>query len=84
VDFFAVASKPLQQMLAERRIYCLTPKADSTLMWSHYADNHCGVCLEFSVANNMLPRYAAEWNIANNTRIGFRATSMTRPVELPN
>jgi hypothetical protein len=29
------------------RIYCLTPVPDSTLMWSHYADNHRGVCLEF-------------------------------------
>jgi hypothetical protein len=31
------------------RIYCLTPVPDSTLMWSHYAENHNGVCLEFSV-----------------------------------
>lgn len=30
------------------RLYCLTPFPDSTLMWSHYADNHKGVCLEFS------------------------------------
>jgi hypothetical protein len=29
------------------RIYCLTPVPDSTLMWSHYADNHRGICLEF-------------------------------------
>jgi hypothetical protein len=27
----------------------LTPVPDSTLMWSHYAENHNGVCLEFSV-----------------------------------
>jgi len=30
------------------RLYCLTPFPDSTLMWSHYADNHRGICLEFS------------------------------------
>src|SRR5579863_196726 len=29
------------------RIYCLTPVPDSTLMWSHYADDHRGICLEF-------------------------------------
>lgn len=29
------------------RIYCLTPLPDSTLMWSHYGDNHRGICLEF-------------------------------------
>ncbi len=45
------ASKSLEQMLARRRIYCLTPQGDSTLMWSHYAENHHGICLEFNVAN---------------------------------
>lgn len=30
------------------RIYCLTPHADSVLMWSHYGDNHRGICLEFN------------------------------------
>ena len=31
----------------EYRLYCLTPKDDNLLMWSHYADNHKGVCLQF-------------------------------------
>jgi Protein of unknown function (DUF2971) len=35
-------------------IYCLTPHPDSTLMWSHYADNHKGVCLEFSSDTNTM------------------------------
>jgi hypothetical protein len=30
------------------RIYCLSTKADSQLMWAHYGDNHRGVCLEFN------------------------------------
>src|ERR1035441_10393936 len=34
-------------------IYCLTPLPSSTLMWSHYADNHRGLCLEFSTNNNV-------------------------------
>ena len=50
-EFIGGQSKSIQDMVAERRIYCLTPHADSTLMWSHYADNHHGICLEFSVAN---------------------------------
>lgn len=29
-------------------IYCLTPHPDSILMWSHYASNHTGICLEFA------------------------------------
>jgi hypothetical protein len=35
------------------KLYCLTPHADSTLMWSHYAENHRGICLEFSVDNDV-------------------------------
>ena len=29
------------------RVYCLTEKPDSQLMWSHYAAAHSGICLEF-------------------------------------
>jgi hypothetical protein len=36
------------------RIYCLTPFPDSTLMWSHYADNHRGICLEFALGHPLL------------------------------
>jgi hypothetical protein len=60
VEFMIGASPPMQAMLAERRIYCLTPKPANVLMWSHYADNHRGICLEFSVADNLLFRTAAE------------------------
>ncbi|MGN6580164.1 MAG: DUF2971 domain-containing protein [Bordetella sp.] len=31
------------------RVYCLTPRDDNLLMWSHYAKNHTGVCLQFDV-----------------------------------
>lgn len=60
VDFIIGASKSMEKMLSQRRIYCLTPKADSTLMWSHYAENHRGICLEFGVADNLLFRRAGE------------------------
>lgn len=30
-------------------IYCLTELSDNVLMWSHYADNHKGVCVEFRI-----------------------------------
>jgi hypothetical protein len=35
------------------RIYCLSTHSDSTLMWSHYANNHRGVCLEFKCDNEV-------------------------------
>jgi len=46
-----------EQQLSQRRIYCLTPFPDNTLMWSHYADNHKGICLEFA-NDNLLIRKA--------------------------
>jgi hypothetical protein len=35
------------------RVYCLSSRCDSELMWSHYADKHRGVCLEFEVLNDL-------------------------------
>ncbi len=35
------------------RIYCLTPNSTSTLMWSHYAQNHTGICLGFECRNDV-------------------------------
>lgn len=35
------------------RVYCLSPQPDSILMWSHYADKSKGLCLEFSIHNEL-------------------------------
>jgi hypothetical protein len=35
-------------------VCCFTTKADSTLMWSHYADHHKGICLEFGADNHVV------------------------------
>lgn len=35
-------------------IYCLTPRISSTLMWSHYTNNHRGICLQFAVERTNL------------------------------
>lgn len=40
--------------IAKRRIYCLTPFPNNTLMWSHYADDHKGICLEFANNNALI------------------------------
>ena len=45
----AIAEQAHKDASEMRRIYCLTPRIDSTLMWSHYAENHKGICLEFAV-----------------------------------
>lgn len=54
-------SENFLEMIPDRwKLYCLTPVPDSTLMWSHYADNHRGICLEFGVDNNPLFGAAGE------------------------
>ena len=35
------------------RVYCVTPKPNSELMWAHYAAKHQGICLEFGVRNDV-------------------------------
>ena len=47
-------SQSLIKQISTRRMYCLTPIPDSTLMWSHYAANHRGICLEFSKYNELI------------------------------
>jgi hypothetical protein len=51
-----MSSRLLTEELAKRRIYCLTPIPDSTLMWSHYASNHRGLCLEFDKNNPLIEK----------------------------
>jgi hypothetical protein len=47
-------SEDFLKMIPNRwRVYCLTPFPDSTLMWSHYADNHKGICLEFALGDRL-------------------------------
>lgn len=38
----------------ETGIYCFTKSKDNILMWSHYADNHKGICLEFNHSDSKL------------------------------
>jgi hypothetical protein len=44
-------SELLRVTVHKRRIYCLTPDPSSTLLWSHYTENHRGICLEFGIDN---------------------------------
>ena len=46
-------SVSVQAEIAKRRIYCLSPNPANSLMWSHYAQNHQGICLEFHVGNRL-------------------------------
>jgi hypothetical protein len=42
----------IEEAIQDRyRIYCLTTEPTNLLMWSHYADNHTGICLEYRCQN---------------------------------
>jgi hypothetical protein len=42
-----LAEKLNAEICRRYRVYCLTEKPDSALMWGHYACSHTGICLEF-------------------------------------
>ena len=45
-------SHGIWRAIADRyRVYCLGQNSADLLMWSHYADNHRGICLEFTTRN---------------------------------
>lgn len=48
-----MTSNMQQAIQTQYRVYCLSPHPDSILMWSHYADKFKGLCLEFSVQNEL-------------------------------
>ncbi|SUW05057.1 DUF2971 domain-containing protein [Brachyspira pilosicoli] len=38
-------------LLEKIKVACLTTHNDNTLMWSHYADKHQGICIEYDINN---------------------------------
>lgn len=44
-----MVKKAVDRVMSNKGILCLTPHPDDILMWSHYAENHKGICLELDV-----------------------------------
>lgn len=43
---------PLYNNILDRiKVVCLTTNNDNTLMWSHYADKHQGICIEYDITS---------------------------------
>jgi hypothetical protein len=58
------------------RVYCLTEKPDSQLMWSHYAQAHAGMCLEFDTSGfpfraSTKVEYLAEYPTYDLPTVGY-------------
>jgi hypothetical protein len=48
-------SEALAPVINQRyRVYCLGPDPTNVLMWSHYANDHRGICLEFGLRNDVM------------------------------
>ena len=48
------SSLAIEATINERyRVYCLSSKPDSELMWAHYSNKHQGICLEFDAGNEL-------------------------------
>jgi hypothetical protein len=53
-SIYALIEHVRENTVKRWRLYCLTTHPDSILMWSHYADKHRGICLEFDTGNDVL------------------------------
>lgn len=49
-----IAQSAVEMILRRYRVYCLGPDLGNLLMWAHYADSHKGICLEFSLRNDVM------------------------------
>lgn len=53
-------------------ISCFTTKHDNFLMWSHYGDNHRGVCLEFDFSKEIERLQGDDVDLANSYLLCIR------------
>ena len=58
LEFIRGLSSAHEREISKRRVYCITSNPTSMLMWSHYADHHKGICLEFGVDNPLFAKAA--------------------------
>jgi hypothetical protein len=58
-------------------LYCLSETCDNILMWSHYADNHQGFCLEFSSREPEASPFPVSWAITYQAERPIVDTTVT-------
>jgi len=49
-----ISESSVETILRRYRVYCLGPDVGNFLMWAHYSDSHKGICLEFSLRNDVM------------------------------
>ena len=48
-NYIYVIKTTMKSIRDKTLVYCFSKRNDSILMWSHYADKHKGICIEFEV-----------------------------------
>lgn len=56
IKLFNRNSGEYDNLLDSIKVACLTTKNNNTLMWSHYADKHKGICIEYDISSILLDR----------------------------
>lgn len=44
------------EFMETRGVSCFSEVNDGLLMWAHYADKYCGICLEFDTDNELFKK----------------------------
>ncbi|MEV4934134.1 DUF2971 domain-containing protein [Sphingobium sp. LSP13-1-1.1] len=65
----------LQEDLGQRGVLSLSKNWDKPLMWSHYADQHKGICIEYSTKNHNFPNLG---KVNYNSRRSISANDLYR------
>lgn len=80
----ALGKQLKESILKKYKIFCLTNSYDNTLMWSHYADKHKGICVEydFNTASEELVSMLFPVNYSNKRPVIFGRQIFERNDEL--
>lgn len=62
---FANINSKIKAYLSSLLVTCFSRSAFNSLMWSHYTDNHYGICYAFDFSNNKPPFLAPEMSWGN-------------------
>ena len=70
----------INTMLDNYYFYCLSANVRSNVMWSHYADNHKGFCIEFKYQGMMAEKVYYEKEVPKIRQIDFFTSDDSRNV----
>ena len=58
-------------LLDKIKVGCLTSKNNNTLMWSHYADKHRGICIEYNISKIFIDKNSSIRKVNYNKNMAY-------------